>query len=169
MMNNKKIMVLAALLAFLVGLIGLIVCVVPGQTAPDKAISKYISAVNSCNLEKMHELSASSVLSGMLGQSGGMGNIYGDESAPADKIYTALQSSVFDAASDLPEDFKEIKSVNLVGCVDGELESAMGITGMNVRVVLEVEYVDGEGNAQSLYSTENIGLIKYGSKYYITG
>ena len=169
MMNNKKIMVLVALLVFLVGLIGLIVCVVPSQTAPDKAISKYISAVNSCDLEKMHEMSASSVLSGMLGQSGGLGNIYGDENAPVDKIYAALQSSVFDIASDLPENFTEIKSVNLVGCVDGEMESFMGLSGMNVRVVLEVEYVDAEGNAQTLCSTESVGLIKYGSKYYISG
>ena len=169
MMNNKKLMVLVALLAFLVGLIGLIICVVPGQTAPDKAVSKYISAVNNCDLEKMHEMSASSVIGGMLGQSGGLGGNYGGEAAPVDKVYAALQSSVFDIAGQLPEDFQEVKSLELVGCVDGETESFMGLSGMNVRVVLELEYVDAEGNTQTLCGTESVGLIKYGSKYYISG
>ncbi len=170
-MNNKKIMALVALLAVLIGLIGVIVCVTPGQNAPERLISNYVSAINSCNTAKMQKMGAASFMSEMMGGvysdlSAAFGNV---EAAPADSVYSALQSSAFGAVNGLPDGVTEVKAVKVVGCVVGEQESYMGLIGMNVTVVLEVSYVDAEGETQSLYSTESVGVMKYRNKYYIAG
>lgn len=179
-MQNKKIVVLIALVAFLVGLVGMIICVTPGQTAPDRLVAKYVKAINAGNIEKIRKMGMASVVSdamgsqlgGLLGsvQDGLSGDAFDkDQQAPTDKIYNALKKSAFSVTGELPEDFKEIKSVKVVGCVDGERESYMGLTGMNVGVVLEITFVDAEGETQSVCCAENIGVIRYKNKNYIAG
>ncbi len=182
MMNNKKILVLIALIAALAGLIGVVVCVLPGQTKPDKVVAKYVAAINAGNTEKMKAMDASTILKDALGsQLGGLGDqlddlqqglgsvLDKDESVSTDKIYTALEKSAFSITGALPEDFKEIKSVKVVGCVDGEPESYMGMTGLSVGVILEITYVDAEGEIQTLCEDETVGLILYKNRYYIGG
>ena len=176
MMKNKKIAVLIALLAALVGLVGVIICVLPDQTSPDRLISNYVKAINAGNTDKMRQMGIASVLSDKLGSQ--LGNLQGglsgdafdkDQQTHTDKIHKALNTSAFNVISDLPEGFKEIKSVKVVGCVDGEEESYMNLIGMNVGVVLEITFVDAEDNTQSICCAENIGVIRYNNKYYIAG
>ena len=172
MMKNKKWMALVALLAALAGLIGLIVCITPSQTAADKTVSQYVAAINKANTEKMHKLDASTVLSDALGGLvSGLGSSYDEslEDYGDDKIYGALQLSTFSAAGYLPDNVEKIKSVKLVGCVDGEQSSYLGLTGMNVFAVLEIVYEDTDGQTQSMYCNESIGLLLYKNNYYIIG
>ena len=176
MMKNKKIAILIALAAVLIGLIGTVICILPSQTSPDKLVANYVKAINAGNTDKMRQMGIASVLSEALGSQ--LGNLQGgfsgdafdaDQQTPSDKIYNALNKSAFYVTDDLPEDFKEIKSVKVVGCVDGEEESYMGLTGLNVGVVLEITFVDAEDNTQSICCAENIGVIRHKNKYYIAG
>ena len=116
MMKNKKLVVLIALAAFLVGLIGAIICVIPSQTAEERLISKYVSAINKGDTEKMNKLSIASVISDALGsQLGGLldgsddslsDDAFAKDEEPVDKIYEALVQSAFDVADDIPEDHR---------------------------------------------------------------
>lgn len=167
----KKIIAFVALFAVLAGIVGVIVCVLPSQSDPDKIISKYVSAINDVKVEKMKKYSFSTVAADALGElmGGQTDDLFGgDDTTPADGIYGALQKSVF-SLQGLPEDLKQVTSVKLVGCVDGEKETAMNLTGLNVKAVLQIEYEDANGEAQTLNTSENIGLILYKNKYYIVG
>ena len=179
MMNNKKLMVIIALAVFLVGLVGAIICITPSQTPEEKLIGKYVNAINKGDTEKMHVLGIASVISDALGsQLGGLldgigsgisGDAFDEDEKPTDKIYTALLSSPFSVTDDIPENFKEIKSVEVIGCVVGEQQNIMSLQGTNVGVVLEITFVDAEDNTQTVCCAENIGVIKYKSDYYISG
>ena len=54
-MKKVKIISIVALLAAVIGLAGLIVFLTPGQTKPDKIITKYVSAINAGKPDKMKE------------------------------------------------------------------------------------------------------------------
>lgn len=166
-----------ALLAFLVGVIGLVVCLVPHYSAPDKIIARYVAAINDGNVEKMNKcmLSGSEEFSNLLGKEmGDIDDLLGslsssEEAAPGNAAYVALQSSTFSAGNRLPDDVTEVKAVELYGCTDGETQTMMGITGLSVDVILKVTYVDGEGAEQTLFSEEDLNLIKSKSHYMIVG
>lgn len=168
-MKGSKIIAFVALLAVLAGIVGVIVCVLPSQSAPDKAISAYVSAINAVKVEKMNKYTFASVASDALG------NLFGGqlddlvnsgEATPVNGIYGALQKSTF-SVSGLPDDLTKVTSVKLIGCVDGETETYLGMTGLNVTAILQISYEDSNGEAQTLNTTENIGLILYKNKYYI--
>lgn len=165
-MKGSRIIAFAALLAVLAGIVGIIVCLQPSQSAPDKVISNYVSAINAVKVEKMNKYTFASVASDALG--GLLGGQVDDllDSGNATDIYGALQCSTF-STSGLPADLTKVTSVKLVGCVDGETESYMGLTGMSVTAVLQIDYEDANGDAQTLNTTEYVGLILYKNKYYI--
>ena len=176
-MKKAKSISLIALLAAIVGLIGAIICLVPGQTKADKVIAQYVSAINSGKTEKMskYTYSLSDLASEFAGEeyAGLVGALeeYSEEEnvENKDKIYGALTSSVFNANSKLPSDITKVKSVKLVGCVDGEEITELDITGISVNVILKIDYVDAKGKNQTTYSSETIELIKVENKYYIIG
>lgn len=176
-MKNSKIISLVALLATIIGLVGLIICFVPGQSKPDKTIAKYVSAISSGKPEKMSDCmySLSDMAEQLLGSeyAGMIGSLEdaatGETSSGyTDELYGTLASSVF-GVSDLPSDITKVKSVKVVGCVDGEETTEMGMTGLNVKVVLKIDYEDADGEKQTLYSVESVGLVKMKNKYYIVG
>lgn len=174
-MKKAKSISLIALLAAIVGLIGTIICLVPGQTKADSTIAKYVSAINSGKTEKMskYTYSVADLASNFIGEGyGGLVNAFGETSGEEsvenkDTLYGALVKSVFSADHKLPSDLSKVKSVKLVGCVDGEELTELGMTGKSVAVVLKIDYVDAEGENRTTYSSESIGLIKIENKYYI--
>lgn len=175
-MKKAKIISIVALLAAVIGLAGLIVFLTPGQTKPDKIITKYVSAINAGKTDKMKDCTYSfSDMAGLIGNQysdflSGIEN-YADEDSTgySDELYGNFVASVFDSASELPSDLKKLKSIKVVGCVDGKEETQLGITGLEVKVVLKMDYVDAEGQKQTAYSVESVGLIKVKNKYYIVG
>lgn len=173
-MKNKKIMVLVALAVALVGLIGVIICVLPGQTATDKMVSKYVKAINAGDTEAIYNMSASAMLTDSFNSQWGdlfgnlPGNVLdGEKETPADKVYAGLQKSVFNASDCLPTDFKQVKSVKVVGCVEGEEKNYSSMPAIAADVVLEITYVDAEDNTQTVTYTEGITVVKYRGKRYI--
>ena len=168
-MKGSKIIAFVALLAVLTGIVGLIVCVLPSQSAPDKTISAYVSAINAVKVEKMNKYTFSSVASEALGNffdGQWDDSVNNGDSTTVDGIYGALQESVFSVRG-LPDDLAKVTSVKLVGCVEGETETYLGLTGHVVTVILQISYEDSNGEAQTLNTTEDIGLILYKNKYYI--
>lgn len=178
MMKTKKWMALIALVAIIAGLIGVIVCLVPGQTDSGKVVAKYVAAINKGDIQTLKSMDFTTVMAQAMGsQMGGAGLgdledlLDGDsnESASGDAIYTALGKSIFDIADRLPEGFQKIESVKVIGCADGEPESLLGLTGYSVEVALELTYVDAEGQTKTITEMEDIGLIFYNKQYYVAG
>lgn len=171
--------IIISLLAFVIGVVGLIVCLTPGRTAPDKVVAGYVDAINDGDLEKMSEymMTASDMLGslsdslGSLGSEldGLMGEMSGGQAqaAPGNEIYSALSASALQARNRLPEGVTQVTAVELCGCVDGEIQAAFGMTGVDVTAVLKVTYVDAEGKEKSFYSNERLGLVKGNDGYKI--
>lgn len=175
-MKKIKIISIVALLAAVIGLAGLIVFLTPGQTKPDKTITKYVSLINAGKPDKMKECIYSlSDMAGLISDdysdllSGLEDYANGDSTGYSDELYGNFMTSVFDSASELPSDLKKLKSVKVVGCIDGEEETQIGITGLEVKVILKMDYINAEGENQTVYSVESVGLIKMKNKYYIVG
>ncbi|MBO5796801.1 MAG: hypothetical protein J6R77_00450 [Clostridia bacterium] len=171
--------IIISLLAFVIGLVGVIVCLTPGTTAPDKVVAGYIDAINDGDIEGMSEymMTASDML-GDLGNSLGAdmdslndlrGEVSGGQAqaAPGNEIYSALSTSGLRARNRLPEGVTQVTAVELCGCVDGEVQSAFGMTGLDVTAVLKVTYVDAEGKEQFFYSNESFGIVKGNDGYKI--
>lgn len=168
--------IIISLLAFVIGLVGVIVCLTPGTTAPDKVVAGYIDAINDGDVEAMNEyrMTASDMfgdLGGSLGELGDLGDLMGSGTAqqatPGNEIYTALASSGLSARNRLPEGVTQVTAVELCGCVDGEVQSAFGMTGLDVTAVVKVTYVDAEGKEKSFYSDESFGIVKGNDGYKI--
>lgn len=176
MMKTKKWIALIALVAVIAGMVGVIVCLVPGQTDSGKALAKYVAAINKGDTKAMKAMDFRSVMaqafSAQLSGSEleGLEDMFdndSDELVSNDKIYKTLAASNLSIANRLPEDFKQIESVKIVGSTDGEAESYMGITGMNVALVLELTYVDAEGKTQTVTQMEDVAVILYNRDYYV--
>lgn len=164
-MNKSKIILPAALLAILIGIIGIIICILPGNTAPDKTVAKYVSALDSGKTSKMKECLYASDL---LGEQ--YDDYYAEEETADGGLLSALRSSALRKAADkLPGDLDAISKIKLLGCVDGKEESSAGLTGLTVTVVLQIDYTDEEGAEHTAYPACEINLIKSGKKYLIIG
>jgi hypothetical protein len=167
--------IVISLLAFVVGVVGLIVCLTPGRTAPDKVVAGYIDAINDGDMEKMSKymMTASDIMGNMgdmgLGELSGLmgGTGTAQQAVPGNEIYSALMSSGLRARNRLPEGVTQVTAVELCGCADGEAQAAMGLTGLDVDVILKVTYTDAEGAEKSFYSSEYFSLIKGQDGYKI--
>lgn len=174
-MKKSKVIAIVALLVTLIGLIGLIICVTPGCSKPDKVIKKYVSAINSGKTEKMKKYKYSlSDLTGLISDE--YSDLaeeledYVDEEDDdyADERHSAFMASVFDS-SDIPSDIEKLKSVKVIGCVDGKESTEWGMTGLQVKVVLKIDFVDADGENQTIYHTDTIGLMRVKNSYKIVG
>lgn len=152
--------ILIGVIAFIVGLVGLIICLVPGQSAADATVADYVSAVNSGNTKKMSDciLKPSD-----LGVNMDFDLDYDTSESTGDKKLDALNESEFDFEDN--DSVKKINSVTLVGCIDGKKQTQSYMPGkkaeyVNVTAVVEIKYENDEGDEVVVYDEEEFQLVK---------
>lgn len=159
--------IVISLLAMLIGLGGLVFCLIPGYSGPDKAVAKYVSAVNRANLRDMAscQISESDLLGANLDWFDY--DLADEKLDPDNKTYSALKFSGMSAYRRVPKDAVKVKKVALCGCVDGEQKDFQGMTGYRVTAVVKVIYIDKDNNEQTIFCDEKFGILKVKGKYKI--
>lgn len=174
-MKNFPVKLLVSVLCVIAGVVLLTVTVAPAKDPCEKIISKYISAINSENSEKMHDLefSAEDYLDGTgLGELlGGIEDAYESETGSGETTRMELFKSSA-VSSRVPYDAGEVKKIKLLGCFEGENISEYGITAAEYDILVEVTYTvseDGEETDRTICYGDTVSLAKGKSGYRIIG
>ena len=172
---------LIALLAAVVGLVGVIVCVTPSRPAPDKTMEKYIAAINKADANKMQDCYATAAIMQQLGDAFDVDmDDYLEEttkklqvSADYDRL-AALDDSYLSVSSLLPENTVEVKKIKLLGCTNSsdqqtdQLSTALlGTKLVEVLALVEVTYVTKDGEEGTVRNQESLGMIQTDSGYQL--
>ena len=173
------IKLLIALLAVVVGLVGIIVCITPGRPAPDKTMEKYIAAINKADASKMQDCYATGALMQQLGDAFDIDmDDYLEENSQKLEVsvdydrLAALQDSYLSVSSMLPENTVEVKKVKLLGCTNSSDQKAdqlsaalLGTKLVEVLALVEVTYVTEDGEQQTVRNQESLGMVQTDSGY----
>ncbi len=152
------------LVALIVGIVGVIICLVPHYAAPESPVASYVAAVNKGDLGKMAKCTLSpSDLGGLGGLSDMLGDMMPQQSGVVD-VKTALEQSFISC----PDDAATVQSVELIGCVSGELQSAMGMSGCEVEAIIKITYTDEAGAEKVVVTNESFGVAKLKGSFKIT-
>lgn len=153
---------LIGVLAVVIGITGIIVCLVAQGSSEKGLIADYISAINDGDLEAMSKYAPS--LSGMLG--GNYDNLDALE-GESDPVKQALDESCLPC----PSEAVKVNCVELLGCsVNKEEDILTGITSVGsaqVNVLIKVEYVDADDEVQSKIYSDKLWLANQGNQYVI--
>lgn len=144
---------LIGVLAIIIGVSGAIVCLCTQGTEEEGYISEYVSAINDADLEKMATYGQ-----GAFKEYEGL-----DEKDP---IKAALAKSCFGA----PDDAEKVNSVELVGCVIREQPQAefyLELSSIDVKALIEMEYIDKDGDTVSKLLDYQVIMIKQNGQYVI--
>lgn len=159
--------ILISLLAILIGVGGLVFCLVPGYSAPDKAVAKYVSAINRGSMKGMAACQINESDLHGIGSDLFDSDLKDKKVDPDNKIYSCLKESGLSAYRRLPKDAVKVKKVALCGCVNGEKENFDSMVGFKINAVVKVTYIDKDNEEQSFYCDENFAILKIRSKYKI--
>lgn len=144
-----------AVCVLLVGLAGLIVCVVP-HYGVEKVVYQYIDAAQDGDVEEMMECTAVSQLAGAFGGldvSGMMGSV--------------SPESVIRDTFGIPGD-ATLVSVDTLGCTVEEGNTFYG-AGYRVRALIKTVYTDVEGAEQTRITEKSFSVMDTGEGYKICG
>lgn len=166
MKSNVKIIISIALV--LVGLIGILVCVIPSASSEYKIVKKYISAVNGCNEKAIKACTAVDQYS----------QIFEIDTADSDfefdgdaTKYDYLKASSLSIKNSVPEDAKEVKKVSLISCKK-TTDAAVDLFSSSfteVDAVVRVTYKTEDDKTVSVTNSQNFTLSKTSKGYKIVG
>ena len=174
-MKKFPVKLLVSVLCVIAGVVLLTVTVAPAKNPCEKIIGKYISAINSENSKKMHDLefSAEDYLDGTgLGELlGGIQDSYESETESGETTRMELFKSSA-VSSRVPDDADKVKKIKLLGCSAGENISEYGITAAEYDILVEVTYTiseDGKETDKTICYGDTVSLAKGKSGYRIVG
>ncbi len=169
---KRYISLIVALVLVVTGIIGTFACISPSKMKESKVIYKYINAIDDGKIAKMMKYTI------MGGYSDAISNALGNASeellqmsgvdTSRDTVGGCLFLSGMNAASKIPSDAKEVKSVELVCYNKAEdpnaqfsIEDFLGLSkSVKVLAVVEVEYIDADGETVTVLSDETFHLVR---------
>ncbi len=148
-MTKFPVKVCIALLAVLVGLIGVIVLLVPSLSQEGNVVRKYVAAINSLDTQKMQAcmadpsdlteaLASYGVDNAQLEKAAQEANV----SSEAIKRWMLLECSELDLS--LPEDARGIEKIEMVGCTSFSDEAIFLQSDGVSMALLKVDYLTGD-------------------------
>lgn len=153
MMKKYKSLIIA-ISFLLIGIIGITIYLIPSSNNENKVLYKYVSAINSGNIEKMNECCEDKIV-----------NEYSSKSED-DKLAYALKCSKFDVNHYLSDDFKAIESIKLLS-TKTEKEFSSFTKSYNINAFIRVEYVNSKNEKVSFVSKKTFEISKSNGKFLI--
>lgn len=157
---KKYIHVMLSLALILIGMIGIIVCIVPSASAEYRLVKKYISAVNKADYTGMQECCANDK---------DLINLFNFDSVASDDTQedsvtdraTALKASRLGIGAYLPEDAKEVASLKVIGCSEAPLSETDSFSSASaVTAIIQMTYIDADGETAIVSHQENFVIAK---------
>ena len=143
---------LVALLALVLGITGILVCVIP-HYGPEKVVYDYVAAIEKGDAEKIVDCYATSQLTGM-------------DSSVLNEMSSAVSANLAQLMLNVPKESK-VESMDVLGCsVEEDKET---LNSYNVTALIEGKYVDAEGATQTTVVTRSFALLKTPNGYKIFG
>ena len=156
---KKYIHVMLSLALMLIGIIGIIVCVVPSASAEYRLVKKYISAINKADYTGMQECCADT--EDLLGISNSDIASDDDREASVTDRMTALKTSLLSISSYLPEDAKEVESLKVIGCSEASpFETDAFSSVSEVTAIIQMTFIDADGETAMVSHQENFVIAK---------
>lgn len=140
---------LVALLALVLGITGVLVCVIP-HYGPEKIVYDYVAAVEKGDADKITDCYAPSQMMGM--------------DSVMNEIAGAVSANLAQYMLNVPKDAK-VESIRVIGC--SVEESKETLNSYNVVALIEGEYVDAEGATQTTVVDRDFTVIKTQKGYKI--
>lgn len=142
---------LVALLALILGITGVLVCVIP-HYGPEKVVYDYVAAVEKGDADKITDCYASSLLSEM---DSVLGELSGAVSAHLAQSMLGISKEA------------KVESVKVLGCSVEESEDTLN--SYEIVALIEGEYVDAEGATQTQVKSRSFSVAKTQKGYKIIG
>lgn len=142
---------LVALLALVLGITGVLVCVIP-HYGPEKVVYDFVAAVEKGDAEKIADCYASSLLSELDGA--------------AEEMMGKVSANLAQRMLDIPQESK-VESIQILGCSVEEGKEILD--SCKVVALIEGEYVDAEGATQTTVVSRNFAIVKTKKGYKIYG
>lgn len=162
---------LCAVLALLIGVIGLIVVLNPSKTDGEKVIAKYVAAVNNCDAKALNKLEDPSKIIKSLGS---LSDLMGEDIVPdhefdkGDRKEALAQSRI--SGFDIPET-ATVDSVKLLA-VTGEEKHSESYMNLHIRyislnAIIEVSYTMEDGVTETVQAEDSFDIWYNKSNYVI--
>ena len=141
---------LIAVLAFIIGLTGVIICIVP-HYGPEKVVQNFFTAAEEGNVQKMLDCTVASQMGGEFA-----------EGLLSQTNAAEIKNNVFG----VPEGGTLVEVEVLGFAVDEAVVDTLA--GYEVTALVKVVYKDAEGAEQELIMQESFSLMDAGNGYKIT-
>ena len=143
---------LVALLALVLGITGILVCVIP-HYGPEKVVYDYVAAIEKGNAEKIVDCYATSTLTGV-------------DSSALGELSSTVSANLAQRMLNIPKESK-VESMDVLGCSVEEDKDILN--GYNVTALIEGKYVDAEGATQTTVVARNFAIVQTSKGYKIFG
>ncbi len=147
-----------ALCAILIGISGILVCVLPHYGA-QKVVYDFVEAVERGDTEAMLNCTALSQMSSQLSSSVSSELMSATDPADPDALIRSMLS--------LPSG-SDVTSVTVLGCTAEETVE-LSAPGYRVTALIQATYIDDEGEEQTDIVSRNYHIAKIGNDYKIYG
>ncbi len=165
------IKLLCAVLALIIGIVGLIVLLNPSKTEGEKVVEKYITAVNKGDAKAMNKLEDPSKI---LKSFGSLSQVLGDEVIPdhdfdkGDRKEALAQSKI--SGFEIPED-ATVDRVKLLAVSEEEKHNQsylnISVKYISIHAVIEVTYTTEDGTTKTLQEENSFDIWYHKSNYVI--
>ena len=157
-----------------IGIIGVLICVIPSVSGEYAVIDKYVSAIDACDYDKIIDCWPLEEYEKSLGTSvDELLSDYTDDLPSATKM-DYLKLFAPHAANQVPDDAKSVESIKLVSC--GKKEpvdvgfTLVAISGAaEVEAVLQVTYLSADDEEVSFTYTETFGVLETKKGFRVVG
>lgn len=163
------IKLLCAVLALIIGVVGLIVVLNPSQTEAEKVLDKYVSAVNKADAKTMNKLEDPTKVAKAFGA---LGELLDEDSIPdhdfdkGDRNEALKQSKI--SGFDIPEG-ATVEKVKLIGITEQEKRTELSFKYVSVSALIEVTYALEDGTTETVQNENSFDILYYKSAYVIIG